>query len=71
MLTPDELQAQLAALAESWEPHASQSPPKRRLSRCAGCGRRVWFPWHLWLATDGFRKELHCCNRCVKARRWA
>lgn len=62
--------AQLAALAASWEPAASASPPARRLSRCAACGGRTWFPWHLWLDHDGIRKELHVCNRCVKRRGW-
>lgn len=63
-------QTQLAALAESWEPAASHSPPARRLSRCAACGRRTIRPWHLWLHDGGFQKELHVCNRCVKARGW-
>jgi len=71
MLTPDELQAQLAALAESWEPHASATKPARRLSKCASCGKRTWFPWHFWLHTNGFRKELHVCGRCVRRRGWA
>jgi hypothetical protein len=63
-------QAQLAALAESWEPAASATPPHRRLSRCASCGHRMWFPWHIWLDHGGFKKELHVCNRCVRARGW-
>lgn len=61
---------QLAALAESWEPGASSSPPRRRLSTCAACARRMVFPWHFWLDTGGFRKELHICNRCVRRRGW-
>jgi hypothetical protein len=63
-------QEQLAALAESWEPEASATPPKRRLSRCAACGGRMWFPWHIWLNSGGFKKELHVCNRCVRRRGW-
>lgn len=67
----ERLQAQLAALAESWEPGASASPPARRLSKCAACARRMWFPWHFWLAEGGFKKELHVCNHCVRKRGWA
>ncbi|HEX6970002.1 MAG TPA: hypothetical protein VF174_14505 [Micromonosporaceae bacterium] len=67
MLIP---QDQLAALAASWEPQASASPPRRRLSRCAACGGRMWFPWHIWLDAGGFKKELHVCNRCVRRRGW-
>jgi hypothetical protein len=62
-------QDQLAALAQSWEPEASQTAPARRLSKCASCGKRMLFPWHIWLDAGGFKKELHVCNRCVK-RRW-
>jgi hypothetical protein len=64
-------QRQLAALAESWEPEASATPPARRLSKCAACARRMLFPWHFWLETGGFKKELHVCNRCVRKRGWA
>lgn len=65
-----ERQRQLAALAESWEPEASATPPARRLSKCAACARRMWFPWHFWLDAGGFKKELHVCNRCVRKRGW-
>ena len=66
-----ERQRQLAALAESWEPGASATPPARRLSKCAACARRMWFPWHFWLDAGGFKKELHVCSRCVRRRGWA
>lgn len=63
-------QEQLAALALSWEPGASATRPGRRLSKCAACARRMWFPWHFWLDAGGFKKELHICNRCVRRRGW-
>lgn len=63
-------QAELVELAQRWEPAASASPPGRRLSRCAGCGRRTVRPWHIWLRDGGFRKELHVCNGCVRRRGW-
>jgi hypothetical protein len=63
-------QDQLAALADSWEPEASASPPARRRSGCAACGGRMWFPWHIWLHEGGYKKELHVCNRCVRRRGW-
>ena len=66
-----EIQQQLAALANSWEPEASATLPARRLSKCAACARRMWFPWHFWLDAGGFKKELHVCNRCVRKRGWA
>lgn len=58
----------LVALAESWEPEASRTPPSVRFSRCAGCGKRVYRPAHLWLEHGGFKKELHLHRRCARRR---
>lgn len=61
-------QEDLVSLANKHEPEASMSPPGRRLSKCADCSKRMLFPWHVWLHTGGFKKELHICNTCWK--RW-
>jgi len=65
---PDDVRAKLVALAESWEPEASQSPPAVRLSRCAACGKRVYRPLHMWLEHDGWKKEMHLHRRCGRRR---
>jgi hypothetical protein len=70
-LPPPFTQRELVALADHWEPEASSSPPGFRLARCVICGHRMIRMWHLWVHDGGYKKEVHCCRYCGKARHFA
>lgn len=59
---------QVSALANSWEPEASQSTVKFRKATCVMCARPMSKMWHIWLDDGEFKKEIHMCKKCGKAR---
>ena len=53
----------ISKVVKSWD---IKNEPEYRRYKCGNCLKEINKAWHIWFEHDGFKCEVHLCNKCYK-----